>query len=69
MTLDYVVVGTILKRPWKLLGTLKLKILAWPRVKTKKNPCSMTWNIGLGMGQSLKYYIVRGLHNLWVTLC
>jgi hypothetical protein len=33
------VVGTILKRPWKLLGKLKLKILAWPRVKTKNISC------------------------------
>jgi phosphoglycerate dehydrogenase-like enzyme len=39
MTLGYMGVGTIAKRPWKLLGKLKFEILAWPRVKTKKIPC------------------------------
>ncbi len=31
-------VGTIAKRPQKLLGKLKFGILAWPNVKTKKIP-------------------------------
>jgi phosphoglycerate dehydrogenase-like enzyme len=39
MTLGYMGVGKIAKRPWKLLGKLKFEILAWPRVKTKKIPC------------------------------
>jgi len=33
MALDYMGVGTIAKRPWKLWGKLKFEILAWPRVK------------------------------------
>jgi hypothetical protein len=36
MILGYMGVGTIAKRPWKLLGKLKFEILAWPRVKLKR---------------------------------
>jgi phosphoglycerate dehydrogenase-like enzyme len=39
MTLGYMGVGTIAKRPWKLLSKLKFEILTWLRVKMKKIPC------------------------------
>jgi hypothetical protein len=72
MTLGYMRVGTIAKRPWKLLGKLKFGTLVWPRVKIKKIPCCgnpihgiLSW----ACGQSLKYSIAIGVGNLWFIVC